>query len=563
MRTIFSILTIVFCILKGFSQYEIIIEAKVLDRISNQPIPYVNIGFVDEAVGTVSDANGNFTLIYNEEEIDDNTLLRFSALGYKALEIKEEQLMDYFKRSNIVYLIPTPLQLDEITVSNEKRSAKTIGINTLDQGTVGYWKDKEALGGEIATLIKISQKDTKLLQLSFSVVENVSDSIKVRVNVYEFKKAYPGEKVLLQNVYKVIDEKEGVVNINLEPYNIHVNEDILISLELLEVHGEEIGFAISGNTDYGPSYIRYVSQDDWEKYRYQGINYALSVSYPVKEGKDQQIERKPPERVTVYWDVSAYKDNSETSKEIELLKDYLQALEAVKVEVVKFNNIIQDRKVFQITQGDANDLIQYIQSSDYEGFPNYSLLLQDNPFESQYILLFTDGKDPFFQLESNIYVPVFPVSSNRDADHLELQKVSRYTDGYYVNLSELKTKEALDFLLYEFEDTRDFSKTAKSSTVSGKVKMDTIPMQGVRVGVKETLREVTTDSEGYFQINANQGETLTFEALGTFSKEVVVQNNSSIDVQLESEGEILDQVTLEARKREEELNIGQGNRRGV
>ena len=66
-----------------FAQSDITISGYILDKETNLPLPYVNIGFVEKAVGTVSDENGKFQLTFNVRKVSFDAILQISSLGYE------------------------------------------------------------------------------------------------------------------------------------------------------------------------------------------------------------------------------------------------------------------------------------------------------------------------------------------------------------------------------------------------------------------------------------------------------------------------------------------------
>jgi hypothetical protein len=69
---LFRLLIIFILLIKNtfsYAQYEITIDATVFDKETDQPIAFTNIGFVNKNIKTISDVNGRFTLIYNEQLI--------------------------------------------------------------------------------------------------------------------------------------------------------------------------------------------------------------------------------------------------------------------------------------------------------------------------------------------------------------------------------------------------------------------------------------------------------------------------------------------------------------
>ena len=87
---------------------------------------------------------------------------------------------------------------------------------------------------------------------------------------------------------------------------------------------------------------------------------------------------------------------------------------------------------------------------------------------------------------------------------------------------------------------------AQQVLVSGKVSdSKNGPLPGATVLVKSTTRGTVTGIDGSFSIQAASTETLVFSFVGFESKEVLVGNQSVVDVQL-SEGFALSEVVVTA-----------------
>ena len=83
-------------------------------------------------------------------------------------------------------------------------------------------------------------------------------------------------------------------------------------------------------------------------------------------------------------------------------------------------------------------------------------------------------------------------------------------------------------------------------TVSGTVTDDNgLPLPGATVVVQNTNRGTTTDFDGKYQIQAIQGETLTFSYVGYASQNISVGSNATINVQMEPTG-LLEEVVITA-----------------
>jgi len=560
-----KIILIILCICFSpliFAQYKVTIEAFVLDKKTNQPIPYVNIGFVEKSIGTVSNEDGGFRIIYHEDIIGGDELLQFSALGYKTLKVKASQLVGFLTNTDKFYLTPEPLVLDEVFITNEKRSQIRLGDTNNSTNLMGYWKDKIALGGEIATKIKIKSKDTKLLDLRFNIVENLSDSLRVRVNVYQYKKRYPRGNLLKTNIYHTISKKSGEEIIDLKTYNISVDHDIVIGLELIEVFGDNIGFAVSANKLSGTSFIRYISQDKWMRYAQVGVNFNILTSFPDENHKEVVIKRAKPQKVTLYYDVSKQMKHRDANKEFKLLSNYLKSLDDVEVEVIKFNNGAEQAKVFNISKGKSFALINYLKNSDYDGASNFKNVLKTNAFNADIVLLFTNGMSHFSPMEQEVNTPSFCINSLTEANHYALQKTAFYADGHYINLNKVSEQLALSFMLNEINDKTIYNSEHKvivKGDVHGKVSSPSGSIQGATIRVENSFIEAQSDVDGLFDIDAKEGDVLVVSYLGMLEKKVELTKSKEIRILMIPDGELLEAIVLKGeKKRKEDVETGYG-----
>jgi tetratricopeptide (TPR) repeat protein len=537
-----------------FAQYEVTIEAFVLDKATNQPIPYVNIGFIEKSIGTVSNEEGKFTLIYHDDIVGGKEFLQFSALGYKTLKVRTSQLVKFLTNTNKFYLEPSPELLDEVLISNEKRGRIRLGNTSVSSTIMGYWKDKEALGGEITTRIKIKKKETKLLDLKFNIIENTSDSIKVRVNVYNYKKNYPKENILATNIFHIITSKEGEETINLRSYNIVVNDDVVLGIELVKVYGSNINFAVSASNKKGTSFLKLISQDTWKRFSGIGMNFSVLTSFPVDSKTEVILERELPKKITLYYDISKQMESRLFEKEFDLLSRYLKTLMKVEVEVIKFSNILKQAKIFTISKGKSEELLNYLKKSHYDGASNFKNILKFNTFNADVVLLFSNGASSFLPLEQEINPPTFCINSLQEANHYILQRTALYADGHYINLNRISEKLALDYMLNEVDDKTVYSNnfgidaTIKGD-ISGKVFTASGAIQGATIRLKNTFVEAQTNVDGYFNIDAKVGDILVVNYLGMIEKQIEVPYSKEIFILMKTDGELLDEVQLEGTKK--------------
>ncbi|NME67323.1 SusC/RagA family TonB-linked outer membrane protein [Flammeovirga aprica] len=87
---------------------------------------------------------------------------------------------------------------------------------------------------------------------------------------------------------------------------------------------------------------------------------------------------------------------------------------------------------------------------------------------------------------------------------------------------------------------------AQDRTVSGVVSEAGEPLPGVTVVIKGTSKGTITDLDGKYQISVSDDATLIFSFVGYSTQEVVVGQQSVIDIALEQDAEQLDEVVVTA-----------------
>lgn len=117
-----------FCIalltVSGFAQYTITLQANILNKKNNKPIPYANISFKNQNLSAITNDNGDFTLSYQEVQISPDAILEISAFGYQTIRTTASQLYKLLKNTNNIYLIP-----ETLSNHDDKQSDKEIIIS--------------------------------------------------------------------------------------------------------------------------------------------------------------------------------------------------------------------------------------------------------------------------------------------------------------------------------------------------------------------------------------------------------------------------------------------------
>ncbi len=100
------IFVVVFFLISNFifAQYQITIDAYVLDYETREPISFSEITFTENNIAALSDKEGKFKLTYSEDLINDQDVFLIKANGYKSLQVTAGQLYKFLRNTNKFYL---------------------------------------------------------------------------------------------------------------------------------------------------------------------------------------------------------------------------------------------------------------------------------------------------------------------------------------------------------------------------------------------------------------------------------------------------------------------------
>jgi hypothetical protein len=251
-------------------------QTRVIGKLINtqqQPLGYVSIGIVGTSIGTVSDEQGRFELYLSAEGE-----VLFSLIGYRPLKISTTAL----KTKNTdqpIELEEQPFQLPEIRISNREQVTKMIGGDKVNTSTSTNFaigsKPSQNLGAEIGRKFNLPKTACRLEKYRFYLQSNF-ESVKFRVNVYSLKGMV---NLLPKNIYYATTGKtNGWVEIDLTPYDIVVNEDVVISIQWIESKGKGSYLQMPIQMPaLAVHYYKYGSQDKWKKFN--GMTTAMNLTF--------------------------------------------------------------------------------------------------------------------------------------------------------------------------------------------------------------------------------------------------------------------------------------------
>ena len=252
-------------------------RGKILDLKTGKGLAYVNIGVVGENVGTVSAPDGSFRLRLSSDL--DAAELKVSMVGYECRSFKVGEFKRKIETDPEVLLNPAIFDLQEVVVMPKFTKTKVLGNKTTStKMTDGFSGD--ALGREGGAIIKLRKRYRPARVLSFrgSIARNDYDSIKFRLNFYSIKDGLPDQKLVEKNIIINSTVKKGVVEVNLEKYNILLKDDFAVTLEWIEDFGNKKLLFSMGLLGSKTVY-RYTSQANWEKYNFVGPGITVTIGY--------------------------------------------------------------------------------------------------------------------------------------------------------------------------------------------------------------------------------------------------------------------------------------------
>ena len=258
----------------GICQVDLV--GQVIDADTEEPLPYVNIGLVNQNIGTVTDEAGYFELEVPGNGFADATL-RFSMIGF---EPQDFTLQEY--RDQKILTIPlkekaTALEEVVLTTKKNKYQTKILGNKTTSQLIYAAFTTNK-LGNEMGFLVRGRKNPMILKKFNVSLVENDYGPIRFRLNFYDLKDGLPNETLLNENIIVETDIQSGIVSKDLTPYEIVIDQDFFVAIEWIEDLGPGKLF-FSGGFFGSPLIAREVSQGTWSKVGSASVGMNVEVRY--------------------------------------------------------------------------------------------------------------------------------------------------------------------------------------------------------------------------------------------------------------------------------------------
>ncbi len=219
---------LLFFSLNSYSQK--IFSGYVYNENTKETIACVKVGIVN-GLSVLTDSSGYFTFIRYEA---NGKNIEFMKPGYLSKKVSMENL-----QNNKIIIKLKPISSCKVEKEDFIRSQLIIqGNKRVNSSTLASFPS-DSLGAEIGILIGNVNKRYKLKSLNFYITQSKLSMIRFRINVYNYRKKVLGKNINREEI--IISRKidnfkafEGWININIEPFNIVINDIAIISIENIE-----------------------------------------------------------------------------------------------------------------------------------------------------------------------------------------------------------------------------------------------------------------------------------------------------------------------------------------
>lgn len=244
----------------------------VSEKESSKLVPYASIGLLEKKFGTVSNADGEFTLLIPS---DVNDTLKISSVGFEDTYVPVKGLDP--KERLTIQLLEKTVAMEAVTVETKRLKTKVLGHTTRSKffgGKLG----SDQLGTAIGVRMNI-RKPVLLDQFRFTISYSQLDTALFRLNILTLKDGVPHESLIQENIYCRVGKRTGTYTIDLLPYQITASRDVVMALEWIEGGTEGIRdyLVFSASPANNGTYLKYTSQGKWKRFKGMGVGFHVTV----------------------------------------------------------------------------------------------------------------------------------------------------------------------------------------------------------------------------------------------------------------------------------------------
>ncbi|GAB3292802.1 carboxypeptidase-like regulatory domain-containing protein [Hymenobacter tenuis] len=206
----------------------LIIEGRVLNSSTGEPVPFATLGVPGRSIGTVADEQGRYLLRLTS--LTDTLIV--SSVGFTR-EVVLPAALASGKRE--FRLTPLEQALREVTVQHRRVHPGLLGRNKAkgDIFWMGGSSGKETVddewGWEFGTLLKPTKR-TYLEEFHVFLSANTYEQLRFRLNLYAVEQGRPGRLLVSQDIQLLCTNKQrGWLTLDLRPYELQLEAQPVIA----------------------------------------------------------------------------------------------------------------------------------------------------------------------------------------------------------------------------------------------------------------------------------------------------------------------------------------------
>ncbi len=190
MKRVLLFLLLFFISLSGFSQKNLIITGRVIDKESGEGVSFSHIGICGKAIGTVSNVNGEFEIKIPPYYLHDSICI--SSIGYKTFRKEIEQLLGIDPL--IINLSQEISVLQEVIISDDAITGKRVLEKAINSIPRNYARKSYLLDGYYRDYLKKNNEYISFLEGAFTIQDNGINSneanSRIRINQLRYNDPY-------------------------------------------------------------------------------------------------------------------------------------------------------------------------------------------------------------------------------------------------------------------------------------------------------------------------------------------------------------------------------------
>ena len=243
MNRIFSSLVVLFVLLIATPSYAVKVTGVILDEITKQAVPYVNICIENESRGTSSEFNGKFTLnLVKDNDLQKTVII--SSVGYVTKKVKISNIAN---SKQAILLTPKVSALSAVEITTKK--GRTIKLDRIKKSPFNM---RFNVGSSAPfAYVKLFHFDAKYENMALRTIRmkfgRYDDSDKeiaiiVRVLSMDLETGLPSEDLISKTIVKLEKCKptnQYVFEYNLEEFVEFPKDGVFVGLEWIYIKENE------------------------------------------------------------------------------------------------------------------------------------------------------------------------------------------------------------------------------------------------------------------------------------------------------------------------------------